>query len=749
MLSAIGMLAAELAMADPLDIGANRTESTSTNYQGGTWTSGLLTIDDGVTITLDGPLTNTWVITNNVQHQWSSGATPTGKLVNKGTIRVDMLSLWRSNQGGGTIVENFGLIDMVRAGAQIHLDNGSKVFNYTGAVLQASAETGVRGVSPAIGKFINDGGTVRATNSAVLQVQCSSGTPGQFLSGTIDATYGTVRFGSYWSTIVGTAVGGPLKFGNGVLLYAGNDPVTVIDVGGEGTEIDSNANSIHCNNNTLENRSVMRVTGTGQSNLHGSSGGDQDIFHNSGTLIQDKASGEILTSTDTSMIISNSGTWILTNATPIINLRNAGVQFVNTGTLRCDATTSGRMHNGTFKNYGGTVIANGAPFRIELEDGLNESTGGEYIATNGGQMRISGAWSNFNSLVTGGPLYLNGLNRFDAKAPNTTFNILGDEFLDWSAASGGMYLNGNTLTINRFATSGTGTRVIGNGGTVGGFLIVADHFKHDSSSYLDVWECYGFRNEGTWEFLNTTGDKIHLRNSMGVGEFSFSNTVSGIITQGVSGTSSWVGQVLDGGVFVNKGKVVITAGTISWDLRWVIDSQTGGTLDEGTWECLGGGLTFPTDHSNIDTINSNATVRLGSSGGISKLLEASLTTIYGTLGLHSSRTWSNAAGITTDADTRLEFGLDDSGSDAKLTLGDDTMLSGAIDLVDLGDLPFGSYTVIEMSSGKSLTDGGITKGELTTDQAGVRWTLTIITGIGGKVIINFLPIPKGLMYMLR
>jgi hypothetical protein len=746
-LVAIGLIGVAPAIAGPLDITANRTESSSANYQGGVWSGGNLFINDSVTTTLDAG--NTWVLTNSFQHQWRTGTSVplTGKLVNNGTIRLDFPNLWRSNQGQGSIVENYGLIDMVRSGCEIYCDIArSTIFNYTGAVFQASGESGLRGMTQP-GGFVNDGGTVRATNGATLQIRCASSNPGRFLSGTIDSTDGTVRFGFFWSNITATAVGGPLKFGSGQRLEAGAE-LTVINVSGEGVEIDANNQSIDLNNNTLENAGLMKVSPGATINIYSSSGGDVDTFHNSGTFIADVA--DLLFNGDTSSVASNTGTWIVTNTSHVFDGRHTGITFVNAGTLKADSVTSARLGvNGTFKNYNGTVIADDAALRIDFPSGLNNSVGGEYISTNGGSITLSGGWSNFNSTVTGGSIYLHSV-RFNALAPLTEFNTMGDEFYDWSGGGAAqIHLNSNILRFNRFATSGSSTRVIGSGDSAGGHLIVTDYFRQDHSSYIDVYECYSFRNEGTWEFANTSGDAIHLRNSLVAGEFAFSNTVSGIITQGVSGTSSFVGQTANSGIFVNEGKVVVTAGTISWDLRWVIGSQTGGTLDEGTWECLGGSLTFPTDHSNIDTIDTAAVVRLGSSGSISKLTTASFDTLSGTFGLQRGRQWTTGGAFTSDSDANFEFGLDNTGSDALLEITGNSTLDGVIDVVDLdGDLPPSSFVVVTNSGGTTLTDNGIGAGTLTSSQ-NLQMFVTVYAGANGYVEVGFSPPPSGAVYLIQ
>ncbi|NQT91982.1 MAG: hypothetical protein HQ559_04410 [Lentisphaerae bacterium] len=729
---------ADSALAGPLNISGATTESTSANYQGGTWSAGNLTLNSGVITTLDGPLANVFTMSMAASAYVYGGA---GSLfINNGSVDVTATSAlavrWQDNTDGFH-VENNGVWEFSGNGGKFYSTVSESLFrNESGGIVKGTGGgvAGFSSQSAAGGRFQNLGGTVIATNSTTFHILW--GGPHESTGGTWDSTDGTILVGSGWSNLTCTAVGNPIKLGNNITPSA---DLSILNVTGEGFQWD-NAFIIYCNDRTWKNEGIFKVTIAGRE-IEATTGGNPDIFWNAGTTTLDFASSNFLL--DEELIFTNSGTFLVTAGSSPTIYERTGSKFCNSGTLRKDgAGTVTFSQPGSFENHGGTVVADTGTINIAPTAGPNLSNGGIWTSTNGGTLKIGCSWSGFSGTAVNSPIQIGG--DLSAAVATSVINV-GGEGLLWAAnnlsLAGRVLENAGQMTFNGsfLKLSSAGTFL--NSGT----------FIHTNSSALEL-QVPGvtIANSGTWEFRKGNDRNMYARS----GPNTFSNLSSGVILQSTIQGIDWEGAG-DHGIFRNQGTLIVTnGGTHSiFSAYWDFHSETfsGTVLKEGTWNIMGT-LTMPLGAGAIDTINTNATVILDAlgAGSINAITEASLTTVYGKFGLYRNKQWTSGGALATDSGTHFEFGLDD-GSDAKLTIGDNTVnLSGIIDVVDLGSLPVGTYKVIEMAATKTLTVGTITAGTFTSDQD-LQMTVTAQAGTGsaGYVEVELAAQSGGMTILMR
>jgi hypothetical protein len=448
--------------------------------------------------------------------------------------------------------------------------------------------------------------------------------------------------------------------------------------------------------------------------------------------------------TDGGVTIENQGLWDFVTSGGEIYANSPSGVFINgaNGILRCSNGSGGpanRGPGGTFIDEGGRLEAtNGATLLIQFggtSGGINNSVASTVWDQTYGTIAIGGSWSNLYGVAVGAKLEV---SVGAAKPGGMKINITG-EGVRWSTGvmtpgSHGIE-NEGTMYYEAAGLRDLKSGIFHNSGT----------FIHTATAGLEIdGSGATFVNSGRYEAGAATARFIYSRNAGN----TFSNLASGVFIQTVTGSVAWDGTST-AGTFRNQGTLVVTnGGTHSMSSsKWVYDSATasGGILKEGTWNVMGT-LNMPLGSGSVNTINTNATVILDAlgTGSINAITEASLTTVYGKFGLYRNKQWTTGGTLTTDSGTRFEFGLDNSGSDAKLTVGASSTIQGTIDVQDLGSLPAGDYTVIELAAGQTLTDGGITAGTLTTSQDLVM-TLTVTPGVAGTVVLGIAPPPAGMV----
>ena len=83
-----------------------------------------------------------------------------------------------------------------------------------------------------------------------------------------------------------------------------------------------------------------------------------------------------------------------------------------------------------------------------------------------------------------------------------------------------------------------------------------------------------------------------------------------------------------------------------------------------------------------------------------------------------------------------------------LILGDDTTLQAAIDVVDVGALGKGDFTVVKMAPGKTLVDGGIVPGTVTSDNE-LFVQVVVTAGMDGTVVLKVRPPATGTVFSFQ
>ena len=488
-----------------------------------------------------------------------------------------------------------------------------------------------------------------------------------------------------------------------------------------------------------------------------------------------------------SATLVNEGTWTITNrARGCLDLGTGQLTIENKGVMDLSWDTGAELNNGHFyaNTIGGRIINTGT-FRYSGTQWFNSemSTGGEFIISNGtvettgggkiylvryngtmtnacyngtfdtsdgGTIYVGRKWSELTGNAVGNPLYTRTACDLIAGAATTTVEIAGAGLtLDSTIDTGGKVIVHGTNGIINNGKSGAG--VLGNGtfrnyGTWNQTVDERMGFTGSSTTFENAGTM-NFNRAGAW----SRGFWVHS----GAGGL-FHNLPDGQIIRMNSSYFQFNGAAGHQWDFRNEGTLVASNGYWEFHVNgFAIDINTleNGELKEGTWRCLDGGdINFNTSYAgNIDTIGTDATVVLRGSGStIDRLTEASLTTINGTFGLHKGRTWTSGGVLTNAATTRYEFGLDNTGTDAQLIVGASSDLQGAIDIVDLGTLQVGSYTVIVMSAGQDLTDVGITEGTLTlASEENYLLSLTKVEGTDGYIVANVESPPPGVTIIVR
>jgi len=376
------------------------------------------------------------------------------------------------------------------------------------------------------------------------------------------------------------------------------------------------------------------------------------------------------------------------------------IRVTNNGTLWLD-NVNYYITNTTFETYGtGSIRLRRSPELVHgtaVGKGLLLYSGSFQVDSGGTVMDVSGQGIRF-----GAGYWVASSGTFENKGLMTTYGSGGDQT---QIPRGGLFKN--TGTVRHFNTSNVGIRPYNSGSR--------------------------FENHGTWVCSNSI---FYMDQVAGL---TFSNMPGGVFQVYGSGESKFFRnnytfhnegtfEVLDGFFDFEDGNPAIGPATMS-----------GGVLKLGTWKCMGGNINFSFTATDITTIDTDAAVILSGTSWMDELDRngGSLDTIHGTLGLHAGKQYTNSSALVTSDTTTFEFGLDDSGNDPLLTIGGSTTLQCKIDVVDLGTLIPGRYRVIEMAPGETLTDGGITLGEVTTEQT-LRFRVAVYEGTGedGYVLIK-------------
>jgi len=419
--------------------------------------------------------------------------------------------------------------------------------------------------------------------------------------------------------------------------------------------------------------------------------------------------------------------------------------FINSnGTIQA---SSGNTHNigqngGFMASYGGTIrVTNSSGIKFDQNDYYLTNVTFETYGS--GTIRLRKSPTLVHGTAVGAPLRIDSAV-FSTDSSGTILEVGGEGIQFGSGTTSYSWtLTGGTVMENK----GVWT-FIGSGG--------AQHQSHGSGMFLNSGTVYqfntstvgirpyggsDFQNSGTWVISNSYW-------YCGNAGSTFENLAGGMfINYGSSYYYKFAGD------FRNQGTIESRSGTMNFnDSATAINSNTmaGGVLMEGTWKAIGGNINFGFTTTDITTIDTNACVIIGGSSTFDELdvNGGSLAAVYGKFGLWSGKTYTNTSVLACGPTTQLEFGLDNTGNDAKLTLGDDSTLQTVIDVVDVGSVPPGKYTVIQMASGKTLINGGITAGTVTSERE-LFVEVLVTPGVDGKVVVRVKEPPSGSVFEIR
>jgi hypothetical protein len=419
--------------------------------------------------------------------------------------------------------------------------------------------------------------------------------------------------------------------------------------------------------------------------------------------------------------------------------------FINSnGTIQA---SSGNTHNigqngGFMASYGGTIrVTNSSGIKFDQNDYYLTNVTFETYGS--GTIRLRKSPTLVHGTAVGAPLRIDSAV-FSTDSSGTILEVGGEGIQFGSGTTSYSWtLTGGTVMENK----GVWT-FIGSGG--------AQHQSHGSGMFLNSGTVYqfntstvgirpyggsDFQNSGTWVISNSYW-------YCGNAGSTFENLAGGMF---INYGSSYYYRIA--GDFRNQGTIESRSGTMNFnDSATAINSNTmaGGVLMEGTWKAIGGNINFGFTTTDITIINTNASAILGGTSTIDELdvNGAGLSALYGTLGLWSGKVYSNAPTLTTDPSTRLSFGLDNTGTNAMLILGDDTTLQAAIDVVDVGALGKGDFTVVKMAPGKTLVDGGIVPGTVTSDNE-LFIQVVVTAGMDGTVVLKVRPPATGTVFSFQ
>jgi len=559
---------AQTSLAIQLSIGPAKTFSGSdTNFQGGVWDSASAMTINGVTVTLDGPLSNVFDMKNSASRYFNTDAT--GFLVNNGTFRISSDSTlamrWDSV---GTMVNN-GIVEFTGAG-RFYSPNAGNIFsNRAGGVVISSGggTSQFSNQSGTGGQFINVGGTLVATNGGSLFLSwggASRSTGGQ--AQTFGA--GTIRIAGRWSDFSTEAVGKSVRLAAALTAASGG---LVLGATGLGLEWDNTSIINGSSANPITQTGLLVLAGTGARHLSGSGA----IFTNSGTIIHGSTgTGASGLGANSSVKLVNTGSIIITN-TGQFHSTSKDHELINVGTiLKQSGAESLFTSSGRFINQGGMVIASNATvLDISWEDSLagSSASNGTFQSYDTSYIEIGNDWNHFTPAVLGNPVRLSD----DALTVAPGGMVLGvsDPGILWPSGRlinvGGrsLLITGliSTVGSSAFTFSGSGSTITNAGTFVhGGSGTAAAGLTWNSSETFVNTGFLILTNKGT---IHSTSKDTRFIN------------IGTILKR--SGAQS---EFTSSGQFINQGGTVIASNATSLDISWDNSADPGSVVSNGTFQ---------------------------------------------------------------------------------------------------------------------------------------------------------------------
>lgn len=656
-------------------------------------------INNGVTLTVDGNITNNGAISLNSTGNFTElvlggnvtlSGTGTVTLSNNsqnyifGGTSLDQLTNQETIQGAGQIghgqmaLVNSGTINAnASAGMTIDANDG---FTNTGTVEATGATLILQSMS-----MNNTGGTITATGGGIVNVSSTVVTGGtvttsgasklQLNSSTIggatitNSATGTIEIASGTNALGGTinnSAGGLLEIGNGAILYLQNGTYSQLGTvqlnsTGNFTELVLGGNvTLSGGTVTLSNNSQNYIFGnvatdilTNQETIQGAGqiGHGQMQLINSGTINSDDSAGITLSAnmgvTNTGTLEATNGSTLLISGSGIIN--NAGGAIsANTGTINVTSTTvnggtitltgASNLQLNTSTIHDGSTITNSATGTIEIASGTND-LGGTINNSAGGLFEIdNGAILDLEGGTYSklGTVQLNSTGNFTELVLNGNVTLSGGTLTLSNNSQNYIFGQVSTDTLTNEETI-QGAGQIGHGQMQ---LINTGTINSNSSAGMTIAANQGITNTGTLEATN--GSTLILSGS------NIINNTGGTISAN-TGIINLTSTAIDGGNVTLTGASTFQMNTATLHDGSTLTNSSAGTIEiasgtnvlGGTINNSAGGL-FKIDNGAIldlegGTYSQLGNVQLNSSGNFTELvLEDNVTLSGGTITLSNN-----------------------------------------------------------------------------------------------------------------
>jgi hypothetical protein len=608
---------------------------------------GAISVPANTTLTYNGLLTLTNASGTNVNLQ--GGGTfllPSGSTIDQagaGNLNLEPPS------SGGSVTPTL----QIASGATYNFQNTSSISDYGGGTVlnQGLIETtdtlaASPGTSQLALNLTNNGGTLDAAAGTLQVNDPSTNTNGTYTAAagaTLDLT-GTNRYNTFTETGTFGATGaGTITIGAGTLGFNGSAstlslPSTLaFQWTGDTISVPTN--------DTLTVNGNLTLNGT--SNEYLSGGG---TVTENGTITQ-SSSGSLLVSGNstgtvaTTLVIPHGSVYNFAANSGIANNGYGGGVVTNSGTIAKTAGGASSFLNVAFNNTGGTLSVTNGTLTLDTTGG--ESTGGTLSVSSGAILDLTGG----NTVSYSGTYIGSGSGEvlLDAGTLNTTggtngatFNLPGNLFV-WSGGAINTAAGNNFTILGNMRITGNGSESINGTGEVNIGTATAAGTLNDTATAntltINSGASLGINARGT---LNIADDTIN-------GGGLLLDQGSLVKTAGTGGAT--ISTTVD-----SQGKVTVNNGTLLFS--GAVDQVFNGVLTGGTWTATSSATTASTldiSSASFNTIGVSASVILsGPHSSFSNL--SGLSANQGTFNLLSAASFATAGNFTNSGSMTLSPG---------------------------------------------------------------------------------------------
>jgi hypothetical protein len=637
--------------------------------ENGTFTgagAGTIMLDNGTLAA--GPTGATLNIPTGLAFDWSGGniSVPTNTtLTCNGTLTLDNPASSVILQGGGTL-QNNGTINQAGAGG-LTLESpnnnvATTLVNAAGATYDFQADSYISWIFGAAGVVRNAGLIEKTAGSGTAAIY----TPLVNNGGTLDAASGTLQLATNTTDTNGTfqaTAGATLNLtgGNtiaelGSLTAGGTGTVTL---GGGTLAVANNAVnlslpstlSFQWTGGAIDVPTSDTLTVNGNLTFVGAS---NEVLYGGGTLIE---KGTITQSGTGSLLLTGTSnlttTLVLPKGSVYDFAANSGIGYGggqggvvdNSGTIEKTGGGASSWLNVAFNNTGGTLAATTGTLTLDTTGGentggaFNVSTGAVLDLTGGNSVNYTGTWTGSGSgevLLDGGTLNTTGGTN------GAAFNLPGNLFV-WTGGTINTAAANNFTLLGSMKITGNGTEDLTGGGELNIGTATAPGTLNDTTTAntLNIGQgsTLGINARGT---LNLADDTIS-------GGGLLLDQGSLVKTAGTSGAT--ISTTVD-----SQGKVTVNNGTLLFN--GFVDQVFNGVLTGGSWTASSNATTAATldiRSATFNTIGVGASVTLsGPHSSFSNL--SGLSANQGTFSLSSGATFATSGNFTNSGTMTLSPG---------------------------------------------------------------------------------------------